>query len=188
MVTWTFRVMNLRKKVSCGHFGWWKGNSQARGRPLGRATRSAWSVAVGGYIYRLRWLPTKRRSQSLHLYCWVCHFMPLLTTFLARQKKHLLWHINDVLHKCEKISRLHGFHYLGSPPCHFLLVRTALRRAYTPARRSKQTAQAKRKGLLRLLRADDPLSSSSLYVLMVLFLRAGQPARTSSECFALEVH
>ena len=103
-------------------------------------------------------------------------------------EKHLLWHINDVLHKCEKISRLHGFHYLESPPCHFLLVRTALRRAYTPARRSKQTAQANRKGLLRLLRADDPLSLSCLYVLMVLFLRAGQPARASSECFALEVH
>ena len=136
----------------------------------------------------MMWLPTKRRSQSLHLYCWVCPFMPFLTTFLARQKKHLLWHINDVLHKCEKISRLHGFHYLGSPPCHFLLVRTALRRAYTPARRSKQTAQAKRKGLLSLLRADDPLSLSCLYVLMVLFLRAGQPARASSECFALEVH
>ena len=30
------------------------GNSQARGRPLGRADRSAWYVAAGGSIFRLR--------------------------------------------------------------------------------------------------------------------------------------
>lgn len=31
------------------------GNSQARGRSLGRTARSAWSVAAGGHIFRLRW-------------------------------------------------------------------------------------------------------------------------------------
>ena len=112
-------------------------NSQARGRPLGWAARSAWSVGAGGHIFRRRCISWNIPSGINwwlvnHNYCW--HLLwdsgVILQIIKVWPCRHLPWnrcYINYLkivtsLIQIAKIKQIHDRRYMN----HMVLCNVAL--------------------------------------------------------------